>query len=156
MYSRRGQCRVGTLQAAVISVYLLLCSEISQAWQHCIARVFRMSIFWPFREREREDKCEVMSFESTIKFYIDYVFLQSFVSGKYCFHLQDGSLYSFVKQKQKYETYFFFVHILLPVHLDITSGRWPILRIINLYNTFISILYMFRANTCSSSGGQLH
>jgi len=37
-----------------------------------------------------------------------------------------------------------------------TSGRWPTWRTIRLYNTFISIQYMFRANTCSSSGGQLY
>ena len=35
-----------------------------------------------------------------------------------------------------------------------SSGRWPTWRTLLLYNTFISILYMFRANTCSSSGGQ--
>jgi len=35
-------------------------------------------------------------------------------------------------------------------------GRWPTWRTILLYNTFISVLYMFRANTCSSSGGQLY
>ena len=46
-------------------------------------------------------------------------------------------------------------YILLTVHLDITSGKWPTWCTILLYNTFISILYMFRANTCSSSGGQL-
>ena len=34
------------------------------------------------------------------------------------------------------------------MHLDITSGRWPTWRTILLCNTFISILYMFRANTC--------
>ena len=38
----------------------------------------------------------------------------------------------------------------------LVSGRWPTWRTVLLYNTFISILYMFRANTCSSSGGQLY
>jgi len=47
-------------------------------------------------------------------------------------------------------------YILLTVHLDITSRRWPTWRTILLYNMFISVLYMFRANTCSSSGGQLY
>jgi len=47
-------------------------------------------------------------------------------------------------------------YILLTVHLDITSGRWPTWRANLLCNTFISILYMFRANTCSSSGRQLY
>jgi len=47
-------------------------------------------------------------------------------------------------------------YILLTMHLDKTSGRWPTWRTILVYNTFISILYMFRANTCSSSGGQLY
>jgi len=47
-------------------------------------------------------------------------------------------------------------YILLTVHLDITSGRWPTWRTILSYNTFISILYMFRANTCSSSGDHLY
>ena len=47
-------------------------------------------------------------------------------------------------------------YILLTVRLDITSGRWPIWRTFLLYNTFISILYTFRANTCSSSGSQLY
>ena len=49
--------------------------------------------------------------------------------------------------------------ILLTVHLDITSGRWPTWRTILyilLYNRFISIPYMFRANRCSSSGGQFY
>ena len=48
------------------------------------------------------------------------------------------------------------LYILLTVRIDITSGRWPTWRTILLYNTFISILYMFRANACSSSGGQLY
>ena len=47
-------------------------------------------------------------------------------------------------------------YILLTVNLDMTSGRWPTWRTILLYNTFISFLYMFRANTCSSSEGQLY
>ena len=47
-------------------------------------------------------------------------------------------------------------YILLTVHLDITSGRWPTWRTILLYNTFISILYMFRATSCSSSQSQLY
>ena len=38
----------------------------------------------------------------------------------------------------------------------LTSGRWPTWRTILLYNTFISVLYMFRANACSSSGGQFY
>jgi len=50
----------------------------------------------------------------------------------------------------------FFIYILLTMHLDITSGKWPTWRTILLYNTFISVLYMFRANTCSSSGSQLY
>ena len=37
-----------------------------------------------------------------------------------------------------------------------TSVRWQNWRTILLYHTFISILYMFRANTCSSSGSQLY
>jgi len=47
-------------------------------------------------------------------------------------------------------------YILLNVHLDITSGRRQTWCTVLLYDTFISILYMFRANTCSSSGGQLY
>ena len=38
----------------------------------------------------------------------------------------------------------------------LTSGRWPTWRTVHLYNTFIATHYMFRANTCSSSGGQLY
>ena len=49
-----------------------------------------------------------------------------------------------------------FFYILLTVHLDITSGMWPTWCTFLLYNMFISILYMFRANRCSSSGGQLY
>jgi len=52
--------------------------------------------------------------------------------------------------------YAVFFYVLLTVHLDITSGRWPTWRTILLYNKFISVLYMFRANRCSSSGGQLY
>ena len=47
-------------------------------------------------------------------------------------------------------------YILLTAHLNITSGRWPTWYTVLLYNTFISTLYMFRANMCSSSGGQLY
>jgi len=37
------------------------------------------------------------------------------------------------------------------------SGKWPTWRTIPLfYNTFITILYMFQATLCSSSGGQLY
>ena len=49
-----------------------------------------------------------------------------------------------------------FLYTLLTVHPDITSGRWPTWCTVFLYNTFILILYMFRANTCSSSGVQLY
>jgi len=35
-------------------------------------------------------------------------------------------------------------------------GRWPTWCTILVYNTFIPTLYMFWANTCSSSGGQLY
>jgi len=41
-------------------------------------------------------------------------------------------------------------------HKKFSSGRWQTWRTILLYNKFISILYMFRANTCSSSGVQLY
>ena len=35
-------------------------------------------------------------------------------------------------------------------------SKWPTWRIILLfYNTFITVLYMFRATPCSSSGGQI-
>jgi len=35
-------------------------------------------------------------------------------------------------------------------------SKWPTWRTITLfYNTFISVLYMFRATSCSSSGGQI-
>jgi len=53
-------------------------------------------------------------------------------------------------------TYILKFYILLTVHLNIISGRWPIWRTVLLYITFISVLYMFRSNKCSSSGGQLH
>jgi len=36
------------------------------------------------------------------------------------------------------------------------SCKWPTWRTITLfYNTFITVLYMFRATSCSSSGGQI-
>ena len=41
--------------------------------------------------------------------------------------------------------------ILLTVHLVTVLGKWPNWRTI-LFYVFISILYMFRANSCSSSG----
>jgi hypothetical protein len=40
--------------------------------------------------------------------------------------------------------------------LYMTSGSWPTWCTVLLYKMFISIPYMFRANTCSSSGGQLY
>ena len=40
-----------------------------------------------------------------------------------------------------------------PVYI---SGKWPTWwTIILFYNTFITVLYMFRATWCSSSGGQI-
>ena len=35
--------------------------------------------------------------------------------------------------------YFFYIYILLTVHLDISSGRWRTWRTILLYNAFISV-----------------
>ena len=49
--------------------------------------------------------------------------------------------------------FFFFLHFANLVSWY-NFDRWPTWGTIVLYNTFISILYMFRANTCSSSGGQ--
>jgi len=43
------------------------------------------------------------------------------------------------------------LYILLIVHLVMILGKWPTWRTI-FYYVFISILYMFRATTCSSSG----
>jgi len=40
---------------------------------------------------------------------------------------------------------------------SLNSGKWPTWRTIPLfYNTFITILYTFRATLCSSSGDQLY
>jgi len=37
-----------------------------------------------------------------------------------------------------------------------SSCKWPTWRTITLfYNTFITVLYIFRATSCSSSGGQI-
>jgi len=45
---------------------------------------------------------------------------------------------------------------LLTVYPDTTLGKWSTWCTITLYNTFIiTILYMFRATLCSSSGGQI-
>jgi len=44
----------------------------------------------------------------------------------------------------------------LTVHPDTTLGKWPTSCKITLYNTFITtILYMFWATPCSSSGGRI-
>jgi len=64
--------------------------------------------------------------------------------------------YFTVAPRTSTESKYVFSYILLTAHLDITSGRWPTWCTILLYNTFISILYMFGANTCSSSGGHLY
>ena len=49
-----------------------------------------------------------------------------------------------------------FFNILLTVHLSITLVNEPTLRTIVLfYNTFITVLYMFRATSCSSSKGKI-
>jgi len=42
-------------------------------------------------------------------------------------------------------------YILLAVHLVMILGKWPTWRII-LFYVFTSVLYMFRATSCSSSG----
>ena len=44
-------------------------------------------------------------------------------------------------------------HSCLPNKDTAISGRWPTWRAVLLYNTFTSILYMFRATKCSSSWG---
>ena len=44
-----------------------------------------------------------------------------------------------------------FFYILLTVHLVMILGKWPTWRTV-LFYVFISILYMFRATSCSSSG----
>ena len=42
------------------------------------------------------------------------------------------------------------------VLLIVQLSKWPTWRTIPLfYNTFITVLYMFRATSCSSSGGQI-
>ena len=47
-------------------------------------------------------------------------------------------------------------YVSLTVHLSIIFSKWPTWRTILLfYNTFITVLYMFRATSCSSSGGQI-
>jgi len=47
-------------------------------------------------------------------------------------------------------------YVLLTMHPGTTLGKWQTWSTITLYNTFIIIiLYMFRANLCSSSGGQI-
>jgi len=49
-----------------------------------------------------------------------------------------------------------FLDVLLTVHLSINLVNDPTRRAILLfYNTFITVLYMFRAMSCSSSGGQI-
>jgi len=46
-------------------------------------------------------------------------------------------------------------YVLLTVHPGTTLGKWPTWCAITLHTTFIIIIhYMFRANLCSSSGGQ--
>ena len=45
--------------------------------------------------------------------------------------------------------------VLLTVHLSITLVNDQLDTIILFYNTFITVLYMFRATSCSSSGGQI-
>jgi len=47
--------------------------------------------------------------------------------------------------------YIIMFYILLTVHLVMILRKWPTWRII-LFYVFISILYMFRATSCSSSG----
>jgi hypothetical protein len=42
-------------------------------------------------------------------------------------------------------------YILMTVHLAMILGKWPTWRTI-LFYVFISVLYMFRASPCSSSG----
>jgi hypothetical protein len=44
-----------------------------------------------------------------------------------------------------------FFNIMFTVHLVMILGKWPIWRTI-LFCVFVSILYMFRATSCSSSG----
>ena len=51
--------------------------------------------------------------------------------------------------------YIFIFHILLTVHLVMIHGKWPTWRTI-LFYVFISILYMFRATSCSSSGESIY
>jgi len=47
-------------------------------------------------------------------------------------------------------------NVLLTVYLGINSCKWPTWRtIILFYNTFVTIFYMFRETSCSSSGGQI-
>ena len=52
------------------------------------------------------------------------------------------------------EIIYFYKYKIVSTVFILNSGTWPTWRTILLCNTFISVLYMFRANTCSSSGGQ--
>jgi len=52
-------------------------------------------------------------------------------------------------------TGFFFLNILLTVHLSITLVNDHLDEQFILYNTFNTVLYMFRATSCSSSEGQI-
>ena len=55
----------------------------------------------------------------------------------------------------KYRTILMFNLLVLWKYNEISS-KWPTWRTIPLfYNTFITVLYMFRATSCSSSGGQI-
>jgi hypothetical protein len=55
----------------------------------------------------------------------------------------------FIYSIQKLDSY-----ILLTVHLDMILGKWPTWRTI-LFYVFISILYVFQATSCSSSGDSI-
>jgi len=64
-----------------------------------------------------------------------------------CVHRRFGGTANFIFAK---------FYVLPTVYSGTTRGKWPTWCKITLYNTFIVIiLYMFPANLCSSSGGQI-